>query len=267
MPARLVCSSHTISGVMPGGPVAARHPFRARVEACARAGFDGMCLHIRDYAECRAAGWTDAELRGVLDEGGITHVGLEFLTGWDHGIAPLEDTAWAAAEALGARYLNVGASTAPPARAAFEALCARAAAHGLPIALEIVPWSGVADLPTALDLIQNIDTAGLVIDCWHVFRGGIPLDDLASLPPHRILGIQINDAAAPTGPLPKDTLNRRLPGQGDFDLAGFLRALRQTGTDCPVSVEVISPDLAAMDVNVAASITAKAALATISRAL
>ncbi len=263
----LVCSSHTISGVMPGGPVASRHPFRARVEACAAAGYDGMCLHIRDYAECRAAGWADADLRRVLDDNGITHVGLEFLTGWDHGIAPLEDTAWRAAEALGARYLNVGAGGETPSRAGFAALCARAAAHDLPIALEIVPWTGVPDLPTALALIDGIDSAGLVIDCWHVFRGGIALDDLARIPAHRILGIQINDAAAtPVAPLPKDTLNRRLPGQGDFDLTGFLCALARTGTDCPISVEVISPDLAAMDVDVAATTTAKAARAAISRA-
>lgn len=263
----LVCSSHTISGVMPGGPVASRHPLRARVEACAAAGYDGMCLHIRDYAESRAAGWTDADLRRVLDDNGITHVGLEFLTGWDHGTAPLEDTAWRAAEGLGACYLNVGAGAGTPPRAGFAALCARAAAHGLPVALEIVPWSAAPDLASALALIDGIGNAGLVIDCWHIFRGGVALDDLAALPAASILGIQINDAAAaPVGTLPEDTLNRRLCGEGDFDLTGFLRALSRTGTTCPISVEVISPDLAALDARTAAAQSARSARAAISRA-
>jgi len=33
---------------------------------------------------------------------------------------------------------------------------------------------------------------------------------------------------------------RSAPGQGDFDLDGFLRALLATGTTAPVSVEVLS---------------------------
>jgi sugar phosphate isomerase/epimerase len=265
----LICSSHTISGVMPGSAVAARHGFEARVEACAAAGYTGMCLHIRDYAEQRAAGRSDADLRRVLADNGISHVGLEFLTGWDAEGAPaaqshvLEETAWRAADALGALYLNVGAGLATDpafAHARFAGLCARAAPHGLPVALEIVPWSAAHDLPSALAYIDGIANAGLVIDTWHVFRGGIALGSLAGLPGELILGIQINDAPAkPRAALPQDTLDRRLCGAGAFDLTGFLRAMARTGATCPVSVEVISPDLAALDVGTAARLSAEAA--------
>jgi hypothetical protein len=38
------------------------------------------------------------------------------------------------------------------------------------------------------------------------------------------------------------TRYRSAPGQGDFDLNGFLRALLATGTTAPVSVEVLSDE-------------------------
>ncbi|QEU09462.1 sugar phosphate isomerase/epimerase family protein [Paracoccus yeei] len=266
----LTCSSHTISGVMPGGPVASRHDFRSRVEACARAGYSGMCLHLRDYAEQRQANVPASELRAILRGNGMVHNSLEFLTGWDDQPAPaaLEPVAWAAALALDAPVLNVGSSPGAPRldrdRALFEALCARAAAEGVRVALEVVPWSRAPDLPSALRLTDGIANAGLVIDCWHVFRGGIALADVAALDGSRILSVQINDGLAKPGPdLVADTLDRRLCGEGAFDLRGFLTAIRQTGTTAPIAVEVISPRLAAMEVDEAASVSAHTAQAVL----
>lgn len=266
----LTCSSHTISGVMPGGRVASRHDFRSRVEACARAGYSGMCLHLRDYAEQRQAGVPASELRAILRGNGMVHNSLEFLTGWDDQPAPaaLEPVAWAAALALDAPVLNVGSGPGAPRldqdRALFEALCSRAAAEGVRVALEVVPWSRAPDLPSALRLTDGIANAGLVIDCWHVFRGGIALADVAALDGSRILSVQINDGLAKPGPdLFADTLNRRLCGEGAFDLRGFLTAISQTGTTAPIAVEVISPGLAAMPVEKAASLSARTARAVI----
>ncbi|MBL8588429.1 MAG: hypothetical protein JNK46_07870 [Methylobacteriaceae bacterium] len=78
----IVCSSHTISGVLPGSAVPARHGFRKRVAACAAAGYSGLCLHYRDYRDLRAHGWSDAELARILHENAMRDVGVEFLTDW-----------------------------------------------------------------------------------------------------------------------------------------------------------------------------------------
>lgn len=258
----LICSSYTISGVMPGGPAAGRHSFRKRAEAASAAGYQGLCLHLRDYAEQRARGINDAEMRAILDGEGLVEVGLEFLTGWDDEDgrpAPLEDAAWQAAQGLGARILNVGcgmgsALPAPEAaRLRFEALAGRAAREGVAVALEIVPWSAVPDLASARLLTRGIPNAGLVIDSWHVFRGGIPLSDLAQVPGDEILGIQINDAKAePDADLCAETCRRLCCGEGSFDLPGFIDALRRTGTRAPLSVEIISPELDALGAHAAA---------------
>jgi sugar phosphate isomerase/epimerase len=258
-----MCSSHTVSGVMPGGSAAARHPLDQRLSACAAAGYSGYWLHWRDYLEQRAAGLDDAAVRDLFDRHGMRHRGVEFLTDWfqpqDAAAAAAERAAFAAAAAIGATVVSVGADfrgRGIPRRemvAHFERLCARAGDRGLVVALEFVPFSDVPGIRAALDFLAP-PNAGLVVDCWHLFRGETPLDDLALVPPGKILCVQVSDAAAtPAGPLAEETRNRLACGDGAFDLAGFAAAIDRHAPGVPVSVEIISPRFAAMSAKDAAS--------------
>ncbi len=224
-----------------------------------------MCLHFRDYAEQRARGFGDGELRSILEVHGMKHVSVEFLTDWfmdgEAGAVSRrnEETAFRAAAAFGAKVLNVGPDLGERSisldtmQQRFRTLCGRAAAHGVAIALELVAWGNVKDVDTALAIIGEIPNAGLVIDSWHVFRAGVPLADLKRIPASKVLCVQVNDADAETrGGLAADTMSRRLCGQGGFDLAGFATTLDAMGVAVPFSVEVISPELAAFDLNEAA---------------
>ncbi|WP_206077722.1 sugar phosphate isomerase/epimerase [Aquamicrobium sp. LC103] len=262
----ILCSSHTISGVMPGGPVPARHGFEARATALRQADYDGLCLHLRDYRALRAQGHDDAFLVAILERHGLRCHSVEFLLEWflegEAGAQSRDDeaTAYRAAQAFGAHTLNVGSDFAgrdlprETMRARFRELTARAMDHGLSVALEIVPWSDAPDVDAAMDMIGDCPNAGLVIDCWHVFRGGVPLAEIGRIPGDRILDVQINDADAEIrGSLVEDTLNRRACGKGSFDLAAFLATVASTGTTAPLSVEIISQELAAMDAATAAS--------------
>lgn len=260
-----MCSSHTISGVMPGSAVASRHRLQDRLGALEAAGYSGYWLHFRDYLEQKAAGLDDDRLQALFDRHGMRHRGVEFLTGWflpgDLTAQEAEHAAFAAANAIGASVVNVGADFSGrglPRRemlAHFAALCARAADRGLNIALEIVPWSDVPDVEAALDFLRP-ENAGLVVDSWHIFRGGVPLSELARIPPERILCVQVNDAAAqPVGALTEDTLRRKLCGEGTFDLAGFTAALDRAGVGVPLSVEIISAEMAALPVEEAARVS------------
>ncbi|MBR1218037.1 sugar phosphate isomerase/epimerase [Bradyrhizobium sp. U87765 SZCCT0131] len=257
MERELVCSSHTVSGVTPGGPVTSRHGFDARVAACAAAGYSGMCLHFRDYAEQRAAGYGDEQLREVLARHGMVHLSVEFLSDWflsDPDARRNEAMAFDAARAYRAGLLHVGPDLAgrgvshEQMRTSFLALCERAARRGIAIALEIVAWGNVRDVDTALALIDGIPNAGLVIDIWHFARGGIPFSELARIPADRILSVQLNDGARElVGLVSEDTLHRKLCGEGVFDLIGFVSALDAAGVKVPLSVEVIGPELASRD--------------------
>ena len=267
-PREYICSSHTISGVAPGGAAASRHSFSARVEACAAAGYTGMCLHFRDYFEQGQVGFGDAELRSVLELNGMKHVSIEFLTDWfmDGEVGETarynEAIAFQAAIAFGAKVLNVGPDLAGRGipiqimRERFAALCARAAQHDIAIALELVAWGNVRDVDMALEIIDGIPNAGLVIDVWHVFRGGVPLCDLKRIPANRVLCVQVNDAAAePTGTLATDTMNRKLCGQGALDLKAFVRTLDDVGVQVPLSVEIISPEQSSRELQMAAAVS------------
>ncbi len=261
----IVCSSHTISGVMPGSVAPSRHSFEARVAACAAAGYRGMCLHFRDYQAQREAGYDDRSLAAILHRYEMKTNSIEFLVDWfldgEAGTHSRneEATAYRAALAYRADTLNVGAnlvgSSLSPGRmrSQFRELCERAGEHGLNIALEIVPWSDVPDIESAMAVIDGIQNAGLVVDSWHIFRGAVPLSEIERIPGDRILAVQVNDADAEIrGSLAQDTLNRRLCGEGTFDLPSFLESVARTGTTAPLSVEIISPTMAEMDVYAAA---------------
>jgi sugar phosphate isomerase/epimerase len=230
--------------------------FRDRVEAVARAGFDGLGLHVREYARLRAEGWSDADLRAVLAGGGVRLVEIETVLGWDDppqrrdpdGLRR-ERLAFALADAVGARHVVAVGALAGGLRSTategYAALCARAAEHGLLVALEPQACSSIADLATASAIVADAaqPNGGLNIDVWHQTRGGWPLSALRALPPERVVVIQVDDG--PGRPVTDDylaecTRYRRAPGQGDFDLHGFLRALLATGTTAPLSVEVLS---------------------------
>ena len=250
-----MCSSYTVSGLMPGSETAARHPLHERLGACRAAGYDGIWLHYRDYVEQRTAGIDDNALRDLFDESGLRHRGIEFLTDWflDSDDARRAEAACLdAAMAIGATVISVGGDfgqrdiTQGEMVTRFSGLCARAADAGLSVALEFVPWSNIPDISTAVEYLEPANS-GLMVDCWHLFRGGMSATDIAAIPTGRILAIQVNDAdARPVGRLAEDTLRRRACGDGAFNLTGFARALDSAGATAPYSVEIISPRFVAM---------------------
>jgi sugar phosphate isomerase/epimerase len=100
----------------------------------------------------------------------------------------------------------------------------------------------------------NRPNGGLLVDSWHFFRSGSTLDQLRTIPGDQVNYVQIDDApATPEADLSDETQHRRLPpGDGDLDLVGLLRALREIGCEAPVGPEVFSDDLASQPVDVVA---------------
>ena len=216
-------------------------------------------------------GGVPAGLRGAIEAAGVQVVELEFVSGWssdsDAVWSParnVEEQLYAAHEALGGSQLNVGCSEPIDVPAPFEAvverfaaLCQRAAAHELTVALEFMPWTAIPDAATAWRIVRaaGCDNGGVLLDVWHYFRGAADPSQLRAIPAERIVGLQINDAAAAVvGTLREDTLHRRrLPGEGVFDLTGLVHLLRELGVRAPWAVEVISDAQAALPLSEAAS--------------
>ena len=82
---------------------------------------------------------------------------------------------------------------------------------------------------------------GLLLDIWHVNRGNIDYSEFAAMPREYLKHVELDDAGPLEGSIMEATLNRRrLPGEGDFDIAGFLRAVAASGYEGVYGVEILS---------------------------
>jgi sugar phosphate isomerase/epimerase len=277
----LIASSYTLSGAAVFQPP--RFSFAERVAAAATAGFSAIGVAVEDYAAMRDRGSTDAELRRILDDHGIVAAELEFLTNWwwddERGrrARGLEDQFYAAAEAFGVSHMNVGCPGArgtlpalPVVADYFGRLCDRAARHDLLVAYEFLPWSDVPDAATAGRLVAMAgrENGGILIDTWHYFRGAADPAQVRAIPADRFFLIQFDDADAKmAGDWMEDTTDyRRLPGEGAFDLNGFIRMLDEHGVNAPVSIEILSAEQRARAVTEAARVAFESSRAVIDRA-
>ncbi|MBX3570380.1 MAG: sugar phosphate isomerase/epimerase [Rhizobiaceae bacterium] len=228
---------------------------RERAEAAAGAGYTGLGLVYQDIqANVEKMGLKG--MRRLFDDTGIKHVEVEFLGDWfELGDAKSEsdrvrkDLLEAAVE-LGARDLKIAPKMwaeeidiAHYAKALAE-VADEAAKNGIDVAIEVLPFTNIRDLTTARAVVgqSGRGNAGLCVDIWHMERGNIAMSEVAKLPASYIKSVELNDARAEiVGTLWDDTIGERLyPGEGSFDVTGFIRAIRQTGWEGFWSVEVLS---------------------------
>ncbi len=253
--------------------------FRARVEAAAAAGYAGIGMRPSFYRQARREGATDVQLRAILDEHDVEVAELEVLSGWAQGgeigakSRAYEDRLFEIADTLGGRHMIANSELEGPLEVTaerFYALCDRAAAHGLLVGIEFLPWTSLPDIATAWDIVRTADhpNGGILVDTWHHYRGAADDDELRAVPGEKVVAVHFNDAdAEPIGDLLDDTLHRRrLPGQGAFPLVDFVRNLDGMGVRVPFSVEVISDELAALPPSESARLTAEATRSVLAQA-
>ncbi|MED5462229.1 MAG: sugar phosphate isomerase/epimerase, partial [Pseudomonadota bacterium] len=244
--------------VVPLGPPeqeASPHDFRERVEVAGRLGYSGVGLMHSDLMQIRRQ-YDWHTIRNILAESGMKYLELEFLVGW---IAEGEEYARAeivlddmltAAQALDVRHLKIGPDMQAKTWSMqhmierFGGLCDKAAVHGTDVVLEPMPWCNVADLETAIAIVSGAarPNGGLLLDIWHLARGGVGYNEITTIPAGLVHYVEINDADVEIrGTLLEDTLNhRRFCGHGALDVSAFLKSVLDQGYDGPFGIEIIS---------------------------
>ncbi|MGA9759144.1 MAG: sugar phosphate isomerase/epimerase [Candidatus Sulfotelmatobacter sp.] len=227
------------------------------MESAARAGFTGFGIWHADLAHVlRARPLT--EMKQILDDNGIEYLELEFLTDWfldgerkrqsDICKKMLLD----AAEALRAHHVKVGdfyQETVPMPRLieAFAELCAEAAERGTRVGFELMPFAMIQTLEDSLRLVEGAGASngGICLDTWHIVKLKIPYDELRRIPSHYITSVELNDGTFECSwSLQEDTVNhRRLCGEGEFDVKGFIAAMQDAGYSGAWGIEVLSEEL------------------------
>jgi sugar phosphate isomerase/epimerase len=216
-----------------------------QVRAAADSGFELIALDIFSLRATIADGGL-ADLAALVDELGIEmldvcalSIGRDTET-WSTELAEVA----AAARVLRPRHLMVRFDA--PIDATRIGQVRRTAAEladaGVTLVVEPSPLSNVESLVRGRELLADmgVDGCGLVVDSWHFFVSGTPWSELAAAIPD-IAYVQIADGLVADGAdLMDQTLHhRRQPGDGEFDLARFVRALTDGGYRGPWCAEVL----------------------------
>ncbi|TWB66082.1 sugar phosphate isomerase/epimerase [Nitrospirillum amazonense] len=220
-------------------------------DLAAATGCDGVCLFLHAMSVLpRMADYdlvTDAaarrRVRSRFQERGVRMDLAYPFTLHGRSVATDFRPALDAAADLGIRAVNVLLYDRDAGRRhdQFAAFCEEAAGRGLAVGVEFYPPSLVPDLPAAIAEVARIGRpgrVGITLDLLHLVRSGGDVAQVAALPAGSVLLAQLCDGPARVAPGAREAeaaRERGLPGQGDFDVAGFLRALPP---DVPVSVEV-----------------------------
>jgi sugar phosphate isomerase/epimerase len=232
-----------------------------RIAAAHAGGFSVTSLFPADIQRAEREGISRDELSAMFADAGISIAVIDPFTKWLPSWSPGptiteaeiafadfdEREVFAMAHAFGAEVISLNEFFGEPVDAevaaeCFAALSDRAAGEGLRIMLEPMPFSGVGDLALAWEIVRMAGRAngGLILDAWHFFRRGPDLELLASIPGDRIFAVQLDDAPAkPEASVKDESMHRRLlPGAGELDLEGFMRAVAP-----PVGRRYIGPEI------------------------
>jgi sugar phosphate isomerase/epimerase len=153
------------------------------------------------------------------------------------------------AEALGARWIQSRVTQDDEdVRNTYRECAAIIAGHGAGIALEFSPFTPICSVARAREFVHAVldgsPRQGVVVDTWHLDRGGDGLAGLAALPLAELAYVQMSDALPVSDDLRADTMNRRAePGAGELDLRRVVAALRAAAYDQPIAIEVLSAQL------------------------
>jgi len=251
--------------------------FQNRVEELGRVGFTGIGLFQDDIAyilKNEADGETRTErlewMKEQLDKNGITTVELEFLVSWmypeDHPKREAEqeirDLLLETGQVLEARHLKVGniygvVAPVEQLKETFADMCADTKQAGMKLGMEIMPPDpNSRTLDQAREWIGNDPECGIYLDIWHINNiEAISYEDIAALKPDDVAAVELGDGFVPE-PAMENVFNeigsfgfiertvnlRRIPGNGNFDVVGFIKAVKASGYDGPWGNEILSEE-------------------------
>ncbi len=123
-------------------------------------------------------------------------------------------------------------------------LAERGVRRGIRIGYEALAWGKhVYRFDQAYRIVEraNHPNLGLILDSFHTLVRPESWSAISELPGTRIFFVQLGDAPRmDADPLTLRRQHSRLPGHGDLDVAGFLRAVFATGYAGNLSIEIFN---------------------------
>jgi len=235
------------------------YDFADRCAEAAKVGFAGLGLWHADI-EHQLEKRSLRDIRRMLEDNGVRLFELEFLMDWfldegDEARKTADRTRkllFEAAAELDAHHIKAGNIPGRPCemprlKVSYAELVADAAQHtSAKVLYEFMPFDvNVNSIETALDVVGQVERGGVVIDTWHMAKLGIAPIDLRQIPLEQLGWVELSDGQYESlADRVDETVNhRRLPGEGEFDIRGYIEVCRDIGYAEPWGVEVLSQEL------------------------
>src|SRR4051794_14660900 len=226
-----------------------------KLTAAATAGFDGVEIFEPDFV---ASSWSAAEIRTRCADLGLSIDLYQPFRDFDADDPDVQaanlrraDRKFDVMEKLGSDLVLVCSSVSPHAlddddRIAeqLHRLAARAGERGIRICYEALAWGRfVNTYDRSWEIVRRADhpSLGLCVDSFHILSRGSDPAGIADIPGEKLFFLQLADAPFMDMDILQWSRHHRLfPGQGTFDLPGFLGHVLAAGYTGPLSLEVFN---------------------------
>ena len=229
-------------------------PLEAALAAAKAGGFDAVELRRVDFTRCRERGLSNAAILDIIRAGGlpVSAMGVEY--GWIFSTGAERERLFGAfreacenAVALGCGMMmsaiGPGSATTDEAVANIRRAGEIADGFGLKLTLEYqFQHPIVSSLDILRDLIRRAGgkNVGLLLDAYHLQRGGRPGAGFRDVPPDEIYYVQFSDVPdAPPPSLPP--VDRLAPGKGIVGWTELFRLLAEKNYAGYISYEAPNP--------------------------
>lgn len=230
--------------------------FAQKLCAVADAGFDGIEIFEQDFISFDLS---PADVQKMVADHGLEIMLFQPFRDFE-GLpeGPLRRRAFARAERkfdlmnqLGTDLMLVCSSVHPESlggidRCAgdFAELGDLAKGFGVRVGFEALAWGRhINDHRDAWEVVRRADhnAIGLILDSFHTLGRGVDPESIRRIPGDKIFFLQLADAPQ----IDMDLLYwsrhfRNMPGEGDLDLTGFMKAVEATGYSGPISLEIFN---------------------------
>lgn len=228
-----------------------------KIKVASKAGFKAIELWNDDLTQYTNSGGSLKDVRTALGDYGLEVPTVIHIGGWldSEGAAYQEAIEEAKrkmdqAVQVGAKHIIAGPPAGPVdldrAGERYRELLAIGRSIGVLPAMEFLGFvNGIHTIKAAWEIVARAgDPDGtIVLDPFHIFRGGSPVEDIDLIPGDRIAVFHFNDAPGDIPRVQQGDQDRVMPGDGILPLADELRMIQANGYSGAVSLELFRPDL------------------------